>query len=115
MYNFFVTFLIVFIIVYLLYLFVFVLNKKKKNGIFETNQAKLIIVPNKLNTDMINRNCFAHVLALANSFIVSFTFALSEFFDNYIVKLLFCFIILFVLIFIIYRLIGFIYKKKEGR
>jgi hypothetical protein len=75
----------------------------------------LITEPNKLDTSGINKNIFVQVLSLANSFIVAFTFACSEFFDNYILKLLVCFVVLIVLIFIIYKFIGFVYKRKEGK
>ena len=97
-------FSIVFFVVYLFYLFFVILNKKKRDNIFNTNQSKLIIEPDCLD-----------VICISNSFIVAFTFACSEFFDNYILKLLVCFLILIVLIFVVYRFIGFVYKKKEGR
>lgn len=108
-------FLIVFVVIYLLYLFTVILNKKKKNKIFETNQAKLIIVPNKLDTSKINKNEFAQVLSIANSFIVAFCFMISEFFKNYYVKLFISFILLIVLILLVYKLIGIVYKKREGK
>ena len=108
-------FSIVFVIVYLFYLVFVVLNKKKKDNIFNTNQSKLITEPSGLDVSRINKSIFVQVISLANSFIVAFTFACSEFFDNYILKLLVCFVILIVLIFVIYKFIGFVYKKKEGR
>lgn len=108
-------FIIVFIVIYLLYLFTVILNKKKKNNIFDTSQAKLIIVPNKLDTSCISKNLFVHVLSLSNSFIVAFTFTISEFFDNYILKLVICFVLLVILILLIYKLIGIYFKKKEGK
>ena len=105
----------VFIIVYLLYFVTVILNKKKKKKIFSTNQAKLIIVPNGLDTEKISVNSFVQVISLSNSFIVAFTFMVSEFFDNYFMKLFISFILLIVLIFIVYKTIGYVYKKKEGR
>ena len=115
MYKFLCYFSIVFVLVYLFYLFFVVLNKKKRSNIFDTNQARLIIWSNKLDVSKINKSLFVQVISISNSFIVAFTFACSEFFDNYILKLLVCFVVLMVLIFVIYRLIGFVYKKKEGR
>ena len=108
-------FSIVFLVVYLFYFIFVILNKKKRNNIFDTNQSKLIIQTGKLDVSKLNKNSFVQVISLANSFIVAFTFACSEFFDNYILKLLVSFIILMVLIFVIYRFIGFVYKKKEGK
>ena len=107
-------FSIVFCSVYLFYLIFVILNKKKKNNIFNTNQGKLIIQASKLDVSKINKNSFVQVLSLANSFIVAVTFACSEFFENYVLKLIVCFIILFVLIFVVYKFIGFIYRK-EGK
>ncbi len=115
MFKFLLSFLIVFVFVYLFYLFFVILNKKKKSNIFNTNQGKLIIEFNKLNVDKIDKCSFVHVVSLANSFIVAFTFAFSEFFDSYILKLLISFVILIVLIYVVYKFIGFIYKRKEGK
>lgn len=108
-------FSIVFVAVYLFYLIFVVLNKKKRDKIFDTNQGKLIIQIGKLDVNKLSKSSFVHVISLANSFIVAFTFACSEFFDNYILKLLICFVILFVLIFGVYKFIGLIYKKREGK
>ncbi len=108
-------FIIVFGAVYLFYLFFVIFNKKKIDKIFDTNQAKLILLPYKLDVSRIDKKCFAHVLSLFNSFIVACTFTISEFFDNYVLKLFICFVTLTILIFIVYRLIGFMYKKREGR
>ena len=107
-------FLIIFVLVYLFYLFFVILNKKKRDNIFNTNQGKLIIQAGKLDVSKISKIFFAQVISISNSFIVAVTFAISEFFDNYIIKLLVCFVVLIVLIFVIYKFIGFIYKKKEG-
>lgn len=115
MFMFLYYFSIVFVVVYLFYLIFIVLNKKKVNNIFNTNQSKLITEPSKLDVSKLNKFWFAQVISLANSFIVAVTFACSEFFDNYILKLLVSFVVLMVLIFSIYRFIGFVYKKKEGR
>lgn len=109
------TFIITFFVVYVLYIFTVVFNSKKKKNIFETNQAKLIIVPCKLDVSKIDKNRFVHVISFANSFIVALTFTISEIIDNYVLKLFICFVLLIVLILVIYRIIGFIYKKREGR
>lgn len=110
-----IIFTITFITIYILYLLTVILNKKKKNKIFETNQAKLIIVPNKLDTNKIKKENFAQIISIANSFIVALTFTISELIDNYIIKLIVSFITLIILILITYKVIGIIYKKKEGK
>ena len=110
------TFVLVFLIIYLLYLFTVILNKKKMNKIFETKQAMLIINPNKLDVNKINKTIFVNVMALANSFIVALTFAFCDvFIKNYIVKLGIAFVLLISLIFCVYKIIGIVYKKKEGK
>ena len=113
--KFFYWFCLIFVIVYIFYLLFVILNKKKKENIFSTNQAKLIILPNKLDTSSINKNVFAQVISISNSFIVACTFAVSEFFDSYILKIFVSFFVLIVLIFIVYKIIGIIYKRKEGK
>jgi len=107
-------FSVVFCLVYLFYLIFVILNKKKRDNIFDTNQGKLIIQAGKLSVSKLNKKSFVQVLSLANSFIVAVTFACSEFFENYILKLVVCFVLLMVLIFVVYKFIGFIYKK-EGK
>ncbi len=110
-----VVFVVTFVVIFLLYLFLVILNNKKKSRIFETSQAMLIIKASKLDISKISKNEFALVLSLANSFIVAFTLMVSDFFDNYIIKLVVCFVLLVLLILVIYRLIGIVYKKKEGK
>ena len=108
-------FFVVFFVVYLLHLFTVILNKKKKDKVFETKQAMLIIVPNKLDKSKINKNEFAQVLSISTSFIVASSFVISEFFKNYYIKLLVIFVVLIVLILLVYKLIGIVYKKREGK
>ena len=108
--NLFLVFIITFLVIYVLYLLLVIFNKKKVDNIFETNQAKLIIKSGNLDVSKINKKGFANVISLSNSFIVAFTFMISEFFDNYIIKLFVCFLVLILTIFIVYRFVGFIYK-----
>ena len=115
MFKFLYYFVGVFCFVYLFYLFFVILNKKKIDNIFDTNQGKLIVEFNKLDISKINKYKFVQVISFSNSFIVDFTFACSEFFDNYFLKLLICFIILIVLIIVVYKFVGLVYKKKEGK
>lgn len=105
-------FVIVFISIYLLYLFTVILNKKKVDKIFDTNQAKLIINFNKLDIGSINKGFFCNVIALSNSFIVALTFTISEFFNGFFIKLLVSFVILLLLILIVYKLIGLFFRKE---
>lgn len=106
-------FVIVYIFIFLLYIFTVILNKKKKKKIFDTNQARLVIEFNHLDVQRMDANLFAYVLSFSNSFIVAFTFTISEFFSNFILKLLVCFVTLVILILIVYKVIGLFYRKKE--
>ena len=108
--NLILIFIITFLVIYIFYLLLIVINKKKVENIFETNQAKLIINSNKLDTKKINKRGFANVISLSNSFIVAITLTISELFDNYIIKLIVCFLLLILAILIVYKLIGLIYK-----
>ena len=106
----FLIFIITFLVVYVLYLLLVIFNKKKVDNIFETNQAKLIIKCGNLDVSKINKKGFANVISLSNSFIVAFTMMISEFFDNYFIKLIVCFLILILSILLVYRLIGLFYN-----
>lgn len=109
-------FIISFITFYLLYLFFVILNKKKKNKIFDTKQASILINLNKLDINNVDKNVFTQVLSISNSFILAltFTFAISEFFKSFILSLLVSFIIMIVLIIVVYKLVG-LFFKREGR
>ena len=108
--NLFLIFIITFFVIYVLYFLLVILNRKKVDNIFETNQAKLIIKCGNLDVSKIDKKGFANVISLSNSFIVAITFVVSEFFDNYVIKLFVCFLVLILAILLVYRLIGFIYK-----
>ena len=114
--SFLLKFLISFVIVYLLYFFFVVLNKKKKSNIYDTRQASILINLNKLDVNKINKNLFIQSLAISNSIILSFTFtfAISQFFKNFILDMMASFLIMLILIVAIYKIVGMILKKKEG-
>ena len=109
-----IMFIIVFGIIYLLYLVTVVLNKKKVNKILDSNQALVFINLNKLDKSKINCKSFANIIALSNSFIVASSFCIVEFFDNWILKLIVCFVVLIVLIVLVYKIVGYFMNKKEG-
>lgn len=114
MLGFLLIFIISFVVIYLLYLFLVIFNRKKKNNIFNTNQASIFISLNRLDIDKINKDVFIQVLALSNSFIlaITFAFAFSLFFDSFILNLILSFLILIVLIIVVYKLVGLFFRKK---
>lgn len=99
---------------YLFYLFFVILNKKKNDKIFDTNQASIFINLNKLDKDSIDKKVFIHVLSICNSFILAFTFAFTILFvfDSLFINLLLGFIILIVLILVVYKVVGLFFRKK---
>ena len=109
--DYFLIFVITFVIIYIFYLLLVVINNKKVNKIFDTQQAMLIIKSNNLDVNGINKRWFANAISISNSFIVAITLTVSEFFDNYIIKLIVCFLVLIISIIVVYRIIGMIYKK----
>ena len=106
---------IVFFFIYLLYAITVIHNKKKIKEFEKSGQAAFIIKKYKLITSKINMKNFARIIALANSLIISFTFFITDFINNYILKLLVGFVILVPFIMLCYCLIGMFYKKKEGK
>lgn len=105
--------LIAFIIIYLFYV-VFVINKKKKLEKLKNNVGVLYLI-NKYNLDLnkINLKVFAHSLALTNSFIISVTFFVISFFDNYYMKLLICIVVIVPVLYIMYMILGKMYGSKK--
>lgn len=79
----------------------------------KSGQASFIIKKYKLESKKLDKKKFARSIALTNSFIIALTFLITDFIENYIVKLLVGFVILIPLIILGYHYIGQKYKKKE--
>lgn len=107
--------IIVFLFIYLLYAITVIHNKKKIKDFDKSGQAAFIIKKYKLSVSKINMQSFARLIALANSFIIALTFFITDFIENYILKLLVGFVILVPAILLCYHLIGIFYQKKEGK
>ncbi len=110
-----ITFIFCFIIVFLVYS-LFIIFRKKGFEKFKKGK-QLIFFEKAYNLDLkkINLKSFAIALALTNSFIIAFTCTIIEFFDNFILKMCVGFVILLPLMLLLYKLLGTIYKKKEGK
>ena len=109
------TFLFCFIIVYLCYSLIVVYRKK---GFEKFKTSKQLIYFEKaynIKPEKINLKHFAQSLALTNAFIIALTCTIIEIFDNLILKLMVGFIILVPLMLLMYKILGTIYKKKEGK
>ena len=97
--------IIVFFFIYLLYYITVLKNKQKMETFEKSGQASFIIKKYKLEPKKLDKKKFARSIAL--------TFLITDFIENYIVKLLVGFVILIPLIILGYHYIGQKYKKKE--
>lgn len=105
-------FIIVFVLVYLFYLFFVILRKKKLNKFRSGVEVTILEKKFKVDINKIGIKKLAHIVALTNALIIAVTFVTIEFFDNIIIKLMVSFVMLMVLIFICYNIIGKILRKK---
>ncbi|MCI8544793.1 MAG: hypothetical protein HFH09_01015 [Bacilli bacterium] len=107
--------IIVLVFIYLLYIVTVIHNKDKIKKFEKSGQAAFIIKKYKLTISKINMKNFARLIAFTNSFMIALVFFITDFIENYILKLLVGFIILLPTILLCYHLIGTFYKKKEGK
>lgn len=110
-----VSFLIVFGILFLFYLIFVILNKKKVSKIFETKEANIIKSLFKVNFNKSNKLLFAFLIAITNGIIYATSYTILTLFKNVYIGFLVMVPVLIILIFLFYGIIGFIYKKKEGK
>lgn len=107
---------VAFISVFLIY--IIFINRKRKEYVEGKNQLEINYIIKKFGLDMrkTNYKTVKWLVTFINSFIISFTFViLINVNTNYILKLLIGFVILFVLIYSIYEIVGKILKKKEDK
>lgn len=110
-----ITFIFCFVVVYLVYSTVVVFRKKGFEKFKTSKQLQFFETAYKIDFKKINLKSFAMSLALTNAFIIAFTCTVIEIFDNLIFKMLVGFVILVPLMLLMYKLLGTIYKKKEGK
>lgn len=110
-----ITFIFCFAIVYLVYSVVVIWRKKGFEKFKTSKQLLFFETAYKIDFKKINLKGFAQSLALTNAFIIAFTCTVIEIFDNLILKMLVGFVILLPLMLLMYKLLGTIYKKKEGK
>ncbi len=110
-----ISFIVVFLITYLFYLFFVILRKNKVSKIKNCTESLFLKKRFKLKMDKISDKKLANIIAITNASIIATTFCIIEFVENYILKIMFIFVTLMVLIFAIYTIIGKILQKKEGK
>ncbi len=105
----------VFITIYLLYV-IFVINKRDKLQKLKKGVIVSYIVK-KYNLDLkkINLKVLGHMISLSIAFIISITFYIVSFVDNYVLKVLLSFVILMPFQLLIYNIIGILYKKEQKK
>ena len=103
--------------VYLLCMFIFflILGKKRKNRFeFQRNIDLLYIIKkNKLNVSKMKYKLFVCIVNICNSFIIALTVSTLHDVNKYIYKLLLEFVMVIILVYVSYEIIGKIFKKKE--
>lgn len=113
--NYLLTFISCFIIVYLVYSAVVIYRKKGFEKFKTSRQLIFFKEAYNLNLEKLNLKSFAQALALTNAFIIAFTCTIIEMFNKLIIKMAVGFVILLPLMLLMYKLLGTIYKKKEGK
>jgi len=110
-----IEFLIVFSAIFLFDLIFVVLNKKKRAKIFSTSGALIIKSKFKVDFENEDKKKFAIITALADSFICASAYTVLRLFNNIYIGFIVAALTLGVLIIGVYFLIGYLYKKKEGK
>ena len=104
--------LVTFGLVYLIYLFLIVLRKNKMAKYKNSTEVKYLKSKYKININKVNLKKLAHILALANAFIIALTIFVTGFVNDFVLKLMVGFVVLFPMILIVYHLIGINLAKK---
>lgn len=105
-----------FILVFLVY--VLFINRKRKEYVEGKNQIDINYLVKKFDLDMRKTKYkkIKWLVTFINPFIISFTFTvLININGKYIIKLLIGFVVLFILIYSIYEIVGRTLKKKEDK
>ena len=105
--------ILVFVLIYLTYLFFVILRKKKFEKFKNNMYVNYLIRVYSLNKKKLNYKSLAHIIALANAFIIATTFIIIGFVDNLIIMLLASVIILIPLQLFVYHIIGKSLKRGE--
>ena len=108
-----IEFITTFILIYVMYLITVILRKKNKDKLKSRNEIVYLERKYKLKIKDIEMQKLNHLIALANSFIITLTFVIVNLIENVFLKILVGFLMLSGLLIIIYHFIGKYYQKKE--
>lgn len=106
-------FVVSYLIIFLLYSLV--INKKKKSYKDATKQMDILYLVNKfkLNTKKTKYNTLKWITNIINPLIISITFIIVTNIKSFILGIMIGFLVMMMLIYSIYEIIGRILKKKE--
>ena len=110
-----ISFILCFIIVYLIYTLLITMRKKGLEKLKTGRQMHYFKTLYNLDENKLDLKKFANSLALTNSLIISVTFTIIIAFKSLLLGLIVGLIIIIPLMFIMYKFLGKIYKKKEGK
>ncbi len=109
-----ILFCLTFLLIYLIY-FIFVIKRKNAlENISKTTEVMYLKKRYKLKKIKLSNKKLANIIALSNSFIISFTVFIVSIISNLILKILIAMIIMIPFILIVYHFIGLYLKKKEN-
>jgi len=98
-------------------IYVFIINKKRKVYQDGKNTNEIHYIVHRFNLDMrkVNYNKLKWTVTITNSFIVAFSATVVSVIDGIGWQMLIGFVMLILLIFSIYEIIGRIYARKGGK
>ena len=110
---------IYFVVVYFLVFGTYVLfiNRRRKTYENAKNQLEVVYIVKKFGLDMkvSSYNDLKWGLAFINSFIISFTFVVIISIESFLLSLVLGFVIMIMLIYSCYELLGRFLKRREGK
>ena len=110
-----INFLIAFSIVFLFELIFIVFNKKKRNKIFSSYGALILKGKFGVNFENTNKKKLAILITFCDALICGIGYVVLRLFKNIYIGFLVVAVVLAVLIIGVYGIVGYFYKKKEGK
>ncbi len=111
--------LIYFIASYIIFLliYIFIINRKRKDYNNGKKQTEISYIINKFKLDMrkTKYNTLKWAITLINPLIISITFVIVINIESFTFGLLVGFVIMLMLVYACYEILGRILKKKEGK
>lgn len=95
-----------------------IVNKKRKKELDKNRYSFDIVYFSSISKTPINKGNYMSMVwitSIINSFIIAFTSSIILLFKSYLYKLLVGFVLVFVLIYSLYALVGTIYRRKKEK